>query len=284
MKKTLTIGIVLGSLVLTGTAFADISTTTGTTTSTTTTTGTSTPLSQKEYFEKQREMMKEHRNDERDAIKEQRENLKDFRKDLHEDNKEFRKDIREENKERKDERQASTSLIREQIKNAHEQRNVKAGIERANYAVLRLERQISNLEKLSARVSKHLALRKSKGADTTAAEAKLVQANVAIATAKGNVASLKTSIQSALATWQTATSTATSTTNFNDILKGLKPQILETEKSVRDAHKALNDVMKTRTPHITPLPGTTSTSTSTTPTATTTATTTTSTSTSTTTQ
>lgn len=248
MKKILVLGLMFGTFATVNTTFA-----------------TSIPITdpvidsseaRKDLIEKQKEQM--------EALRASSTEAREIRKASS-------SEVRDARKEERDVRKASSSTAREEMKKLQEQREIKAGIERAKHAIERLNRQIADLEKLSTRISKHLALRKSKGADTSAAEAKLLEAQAAITTAKGKVASIGIAIQSALNAQSTATTTPV---NVNNILKNLKPQILDAEKSVRDAMKALRDAMKVRTPKLTST-GTVSTSTmATSTTATTTATTT----------
>lgn len=216
MKKTLIISLAFGSLVFTTTAFAETNETNNTPTIDT---------SRAELYQER----KEDREKNREIRKEERENTHELRKKTFEENEELRK--------------TNTTEKREELRKKDD-RQIKAGVERAQHAIKRLNKQISDLEKLSVRISKHLALRKSHGADTTAAEAKLVEAQTAIATTKTNVSTLNSSIKSAL----DAFNASPSTTNVNEVLKNLKPQLLETEKSVRLAQKAVRDVMKVRTP------------------------------------
>ncbi len=177
-------------------------------------------------------------------------NARDVRKENQEKIKDVQKEARE------IENATSTKTIAEAKKRIEEGRG-KAGIERAKHVIKRLNRQIANMEKLAVRISERLVVLKAKGVNTTTSEARLAEASVSIATTKTQVDAINTIIQTTIAT-------ATSTTNMNNVMKSLAPQIREAEKSIRNVNKALRDAMKVRAPkHTTIATSTTSTPTTT---------------------
>ena len=131
-----------------------------------------------------RQEIREERKDMREEVREERkdvrETVKEERKDMRENIRETKKDAREIQKEmkteRKDMRTATSTEARaesqkrmdENKKNLEESRK-KAGIERANYTIKRLERQVVAMDKLATRIAERLVLIKSKGGDTSKA-------------------------------------------------------------------------------------------------------------------
>ena len=173
----------------------------------------------------------------------------------------FSKEMREEHKasstEAREIRKASSTEMRADQKKIDKEHVGKAGIERANAVIKRLNHKIAKMEKLAVRIAERLVVLKAKGVNTTESEAKLVEARVAMNAAKTQVTAINRTIQTVL-------TTATSTTNVNNEMKVLAPQIREVEKSIRNANKALRDAMKVLGPkHTTTATSTTSTTTTT---------------------
>ena len=139
----------------------------------------------------------------------------------------------------------------EEQKKKFEEKRKKAGLERANQTIKRLDRQVADMDKLAKRITDRLAILKTKGSDVSASTAKLAEARTAIDAAKVKVTAVTAALQAAIATGSTPTATST---EMKDLVKTIAPQVRDAEAAIRAADKSLRETMKVRIPRPTTVP------------------------------